>query len=179
VASFRFHLGDWSGADEIMPAASRRQTGGTLLYWQTCRAPLALGRGDVEAAAQAVAILATATAELTEPQLVGAWGVLSAELLRRSGDLDDARAVVDVRISALALTGLRVEGDAGEAARDRRDEDAAAVARTRAAALLERSRAAAESAWVVEAAQLATAEAERARGRGRGGALAGRGRALG
>ena len=58
VSEYRFHLGDWDGAEEAIPPASRRHTGGTLLYWQTCRAQVALGRGDVEAAEEAVAALA-------------------------------------------------------------------------------------------------------------------------
>jgi DNA-binding CsgD family transcriptional regulator len=179
VAELRYVLGDWEAAEEAMPAASRRQTGGTLLYWQTCRAQLALGRGDMEAAEQAIAVLARATAGLSEPQFVGTHGVLSAELSRRRGDTKAARAVVDdaldrieycsedvVRIAALTVAGLRVEGDAGQDARDRRDEEAEAAVRGRADALLERARLAAESGSVVEAAQLAAAQAEYARATG-------------
>src|SRR5829696_3973866 len=179
ISEFRFQLGDWSGAEEAIPAASRRHTGGTLLYWYTCKAQLALARGDVEAAEEAIAILERATADLTEPQFVGMHGILSGELSRRRGDIEAARAVIDdaldrieycsedvVRIAALAVMGLRVEGDAGEAARDRRDEEAEAVAKTRADALLERSRMAAEAGLVVEAAQLATSEGEHARATG-------------
>jgi ATP/maltotriose-dependent transcriptional regulator MalT len=179
ISDYAFQMGDWTRAEESIPAASRRHTGGTLLYWQTCRAQLALGRGDLQAAADAVGVLAKATAGLSEPQFVGKYGVLSAELSRRRGDIEAARAVVDdaldrieycsediVRIAALAVAGLRVEGDAGEAARDRRDEEAQSLARTRADALLERARLAAESGWVVEVAQLATAQAEHARASG-------------
>ena len=71
-----------------------------------------------------------------------------------------------LRISALAVAGLRVEGDAGQLARDRRDEDEQEVVRSRADALLERARLAAEAEMVVEAAQLATGEAEHARATG-------------
>ena len=179
VSEFRFHLGDWKGAEEAIPAASRRHTGGTLLYWQTCRAQLALGRGDLDTAEDAIATLARATADLTEPQFVGMHGILSGELSRRQGDIDAARAVIDdaldriefcsedvVRVAALAVMGLRVEGDAGEAARDRRDVEAETAARTRADALLERSRLGAEAGLVVEAAQLATSEGEYARATG-------------
>jgi ATP/maltotriose-dependent transcriptional regulator MalT len=183
VSEFRFHLGDWAGAEEAIPPASRRHTGGTRLLWQTCRAQLALGRGDLDIAGEAVAALANATADLTEPQFVGMHGILSAELSRRRGDIDAARAVIDdaldriefcsedvVRVAALAVMGLRVEGDAGEAARDRRDEEAELLARARADALLERSRLAAEAGLVVEAAQLATSEGEYARATGSDGA---------
>jgi len=180
ISEYRFQLGDWDGAEDAIPAESRRQTGGTRLFWHTCRAQLALARGDTDAAAEAIAVLAKATAGLSEPQFVGTYGVLSAELSRRRGDIAAARAVVDdaldrieycsedvVRIAALAVIGLRVEGDAGETARDRRDEEAAALARTRADALLQRARLAAESGLVVETVQLATAKAEHARASGR------------
>jgi DNA-binding CsgD family transcriptional regulator len=71
-----------------------------------------------------------------------------------------------VHIAALTVAGLRVEGDAGQAARDRRDEEAEALVRQRADALVERCRVAAESGSVVEAAQRATSEAEHARATG-------------
>jgi DNA-binding CsgD family transcriptional regulator len=178
-AEYRYELGDWDGAEKSVPASSRRHTGGTLIYWHVCRALLALGRGDLDAAGDSIEVLTRATAALTEPQFVGTHGVLSAELSRRRGDHDAARATVDdaldrieycsedvVRIAALAVEGLRVEGDAGEAARDRRDDAARAAARQRADALLERARLAAESGWVVEEAQRSTAEAEHARALG-------------
>jgi DNA-binding CsgD family transcriptional regulator len=176
IFDYRFQLGDWTSAEAALPAASRRHVGGIYLYWQTARAKLALGRGDMEVAEEALAALGRATEELTEPQFVGPRGVLGAEFARRRGELDQARELIDdaldrieycsedvVRIAALASTGLRVEGDAGQLARDRQDESAAQVARERAGALLERARLAAESGWEVERAQLALGEAEYAR----------------
>jgi ATP/maltotriose-dependent transcriptional regulator MalT len=179
VSEYSFHLGDWAEAEAAIPGASRRHTGGTFLYWQMCRAELALGRGDADLAEEALTALGEAAESSREPQFIGPYGVMRAELLRRRGDLDAARAAVDdsldrieycsediVRIAALAVAGLRVEGDAGEAARDRRDAEAGAAVRARADALLERARLAAESGWVVERAQGATAEAEYARAAG-------------
>jgi ATP/maltotriose-dependent transcriptional regulator MalT len=179
TSEYSFHLGDWDTAEKAIPAASRRHTGGTLLLWQTCRAQLALGRGDLETAEEAVEILRGATADLTEPQFVGTSAALRAELLVRRGDIDLARTAIDdaidriefcsedvPRMALLAAVGLRVEGDAGEGAHDRRDEQAAEQARTRAEALLERARATAESGWRAEAAHLASAEAEHARATG-------------
>jgi DNA-binding CsgD family transcriptional regulator len=179
VSEHSFHLGDWEQAEAAIPAASRRHTGGTYLFWQTCTAQLALGRGETERAERAIAALGEAVQGSTEPQFLGPYGVLSSELARRAGDIDSARAAVDegldrieycsedvVRISALAVAGLRVEGDAGQLARDRRHEEAQAVVRSRAEAMLERARLAAEAGWGVEAAQLATAEAEYARATG-------------
>jgi DNA-binding CsgD family transcriptional regulator/tetratricopeptide (TPR) repeat protein len=179
VSEHSFHLGDWEQAEAAIPVASRRHTGGTFLYWQTLTAQLALGRGDIELAERAITALGEAVERSTEPQFVGPYGVLSSELARRAGDIDSARAAVDegldrieycsedvVRISALAVAGLRVEGDAGQLARDRRDADAQRLVRARAEALLERTRLAAQSGWAVEAAQLATGEAEYARATG-------------
>ena len=179
IAEYSFNLGDWDEAETVMPAASRRHTGGTFLFWQSCTAQLALGRGDLETAERSIALLSAAVKSSTEPQFVGPSGVLSAEHARRTGNIDAARAAVDealdrieycsedvLRIAALAVAGLRVEGDAGEAARDRRDEASEAMARGRADALLERARLAASSGGVVQAAQAATAEAEHARATG-------------
>jgi DNA-binding CsgD family transcriptional regulator len=176
ISELSFYLGDWGGAEAAIPAASRRHTGGTFLYWQSCRALLALGRGDLDAAEEALGVLAERTAELTEPQFIGTYGVLHSEFARRRGDVDAARAVIDdtldrieycsedvMRITALAAQGVRIEADVGEAARDRRDLDAEATVRGRAEALLERARLAAQAGWVVEAAQVASAEAEYAR----------------
>ncbi len=98
-------------------------------------------------------------AGMTEPQFVGPHGIMRAELARRNGDIDSARAAIDdtidrieycsddlVRITAAAATGLRVEGDAGQLARDRRDAAADQHARERADALIARTRLSADSA---------------------------------
>jgi ATP/maltotriose-dependent transcriptional regulator MalT len=179
ISEYSFQLGDWDEAEAAIPAPSRRHTGGSFVYWQLCRAQLALARGNLALADEAIAALREATAGSTEPQFLGPYGVLSAELARRGGQLDSARAAVDegldrieycsedvLRISALAVAGLRVEGDAGQLARDRRDDEAATLVHSRADSLLERARLAAESGWAAEAPQLATAEAEYARATG-------------
>jgi ATP/maltotriose-dependent transcriptional regulator MalT len=176
ISDYSFQLGDWNEAEAAMPGANRRHTGGTFVYWQQCRAQLALARGNLALAEEAIDALREATVGSTEPQFLGPYGALSAELARRAGDLEAARRAIDegldrieycsddvVRISALAVAGLRVEGDAGQLARDRRDADASTVVRSRADALLERTRLAAESGWAVKEPQLATAEAEYAR----------------
>ena len=85
-----------------------------------------------------IASFAEATAGSTEPQFLGPYGALSAELSRRRGDIEAARAAIDEMLDrieycskkwsgspALAAAGLRMEGDAGQLARDRSDEDAA------------------------------------------------------
>ena len=140
---------------------------------------LALGRGDLVSATQEVDGLARALRGSTEPQFVAPLGMFASELARRRGEFEVARAAVDealdqieycsddfIRITALSAAGLRVEGDAGQLARDRRDPDAEEAARGRAERLLERVQLAAGLGGPVEAAELATAEAEFARAAG-------------
>jgi ATP/maltotriose-dependent transcriptional regulator MalT len=179
-AEINFDLGNWDDAEAEIPAPSRRHTGGTLFLWQVLRATLALGRGDLELAETALAALDGAVGGMTEPQFVAPYGILRGELARRKGELDRARALVDealdrieycsddlARITAIAAAALRIEGDAGQLARDRRDEEPERRARERADALLERVRVAAESAGArLVAAELASAEAEYARATG-------------
>ena len=175
-AEYLYYLGDWDEAEAAIPAESRRHTGGTLLLWQVMRAVLALGRGDLALAEEALSSMDARVAGMTEPQFVGPHGIMRAELARREGDIDRARMAVDdtidrieycsddmARITAAAAMGLRVEGDAGQLARDRQDTDAAEYAHGRANALIERTRLAAESSGPVVEAELATAEAEYAR----------------
>jgi ATP/maltotriose-dependent transcriptional regulator MalT len=176
IADCSFHLGNWDEAEAAIPAASRRHTGGTFLFWQLSRAMLALGRGDIALADEALTALENAQAGMTEPQFVGPYGALRSELARRRGDLAAARAAVDdaldrieycsedmARITLVSAAGLRVEGDAAELAHDRRDAEAERAANERAETLIERVRVAAASGGPVEEAQAATAEAEYAR----------------
>jgi DNA-binding CsgD family transcriptional regulator len=176
IADCNFHLGNWDEAEAAIPAASRRHTGGVFLFWQLSRAMLALGRGDLELAEEALTALDNAQAGMTEPQWVGPYGALRSELARRRGDIAAARAAVDdsidrieycsedlARITSVSAAGLRVEGDAAELAHDRRDTDAERAAKERAETMIERVRLAAPSGGPVEAAQAATAEAEYAR----------------
>jgi ATP/maltotriose-dependent transcriptional regulator MalT len=180
TSEFLYHLGQWDEAEASIPDESRRHTGGTLLLWQVARATLALGRGDLALADEALTTLDRAVAGMTEPQFVGPHGIMRAELARRNGDVEGARTAIDDtldrieycsddmgRITAAAAAGLRVEGDAGQLARDRHDAEAQERARERADALIERTRVAAESSGPVEEAELATAEAEYARAIGR------------
>jgi ATP/maltotriose-dependent transcriptional regulator MalT len=176
IAEFSFFLGNWREAARHVPPANSRHYGPTLAYWYTVRSMLALGRGDLATAAQDVDGLTRALRGSTEPQFVAPLGMFASELHRRRGDFEVARAAVDealdqieycsddfVRITALAAAGLRVEGDAGQVARDRRDPEAEEAARTRAERLLERVQLAAALGGPVEAAEQATAEAEYAR----------------
>ena len=191
ISEYLYETGDWDEAERVMPPASRRYVGTTLLLWHMTRAALSLGRGDlVEARADLDALVRPGRAS-TEPQFVGVYGSQRAELERRSGDLRAARAAIDegldriefctedvARIAELAAVGVRVEGDAGQLARDRQDTDAERVARERALALIARVRLASQAGddavgdaeladrgagGPVQRAELASAEAEYAR----------------
>jgi DNA-binding CsgD family transcriptional regulator len=179
VADCSFHLGEWDEAEAAMPAASRRHTGGTILFWQLTRAMLALGRGDLALADEALTALGRAQAGMTEPQFVGPYGVLTAELARRRGDIAAARVAIDdaidrieycsddmARITSVSAAGLRVEGDAAQLSHDRRDAEGERTARERAQSLIDRVRLASVSGGPVEEAQAATAEAEYGRATG-------------
>jgi DNA-binding CsgD family transcriptional regulator len=175
-----YYLGRWDEARELLPTSSQRRSGTLLSVWRISRSLLALGTGDLKTARTELDALESPARESTEPQFVGAYGWLRAELERRSGDLDAARGAVDdaldqieycsddvVRIARVAAAGLRVEADAATLARDRRDEEAERVALTRAEHQLARLRLTAEAGGPVERAELISAEAEYERAHGR------------
>ena len=64
-------LGRGGGSD---PGENRRHSGGTLLLWQVGRAALALGRGDLALAEEALSSMDRVVAGMTEPQFVGPYG---------------------------------------------------------------------------------------------------------
>ena len=176
VVEFTFYLGRWSEAREILPPASRRRYGNQLFVWRMARAVLALGEGDLETARVELDAMDQTARESTEPQFVGAYGWMRAELERRSGNVDLARAAVDdaldqieycsddvARIAGVAALGVRVEADAATLARDRREQDAERVALKRADEQVGRLRLTSEAGGPVERAELASGEAEYAR----------------
>ena len=176
VVEFTFYLGRWSEAHEILPPASRRRYGNQLFVWRMARAVLALGEGDLETARVELDAMDPTARESTEPQFVGAYGWMRAELERRSGNLDPARGAVDdaldqieycsddvARIAGVAAMGVRVEADAATLARDRREQEAERVALKRAEEQVGRLRLTSEAGGPVERAELASGEAEYAR----------------
>ncbi len=180
VVEFTFYLGRWSEAHEILPPASRRRYGNQLFVWRMARAVLALGEGDLETARVELDAMDPTARESTEPQFVGAYGWMRAELERRSGNLDPARGAVDdaldqieycsddvARIAGVAAMGVRVEADAATLARDRREQEAERVALKRAEEQVGRLRLTSEAGGPVERAELASGEAEYARAIGK------------
>jgi ATP/maltotriose-dependent transcriptional regulator MalT len=179
VVEFSYYLGRWAQARELLPPSSRRRSGTQLFVWRMSRAVLALGSGDLDTARVELDAMERPARESTEPQFVGAYGWMRAELERRTGNIDPARAAVDdaldqieycsddvARIAGVAGMGMRVEADAATSARDRRDPEAERVALRRAEEQVARLRLTAEAGGPVERAELAAAEAEHSRARG-------------
>jgi DNA-binding CsgD family transcriptional regulator len=173
-----FEAGDWAAAEAVLPSPGRPSMGMTFVNEALRRIELALGRGDHERARTLLDEAADAAADSREPQWIGPLGALRAELERRTGDLDAARAAIDdaldrldfcsqdvARMARVAATGVRVEADAAVRARDLGEDPSFAVGT--AEALIARVEACAEGGRPVETAFLASARAEQARAEGR------------
>ena len=178
ISDFSFQLGDWDEAEAGDPGgepqAHRRHV--PLL----ADVPRAAGarRGDLDARRGGDRRASRGHRGSTEPQFLGPYGALSAELARRRGPRGRPRGWwTRARPDRVLLRGrgpdLRAGrgrpargGRRGQAARDRRDEEASRLVRSRADALLERTRLAAESGVGRRGGQLAPREAEYARATG-------------
>jgi DNA-binding CsgD family transcriptional regulator len=172
-----FEAGDWEAAEEALPTPGRPAMGTTFINDALRRIELALGRGEHEEARRLLDEARDVAADTREPQWIGPLGSLRAELERRTGDLEAARAAIDdaldrldfcsqdvARMARVAATGVRVEADAAVRARDLGEDPSFAVGS--AAGLIARVEACAEGVRPVEAAFLASARAEDSRAQG-------------
>jgi predicted ATPase/DNA-binding CsgD family transcriptional regulator len=180
MSELLLELGEWDEAERVLPAESRRFVGNELVNVELRRAELHLGRGEHDAAAEHLARLAEPVAASAESQWHGAYGALLAELRRRQGDLDGARAAVDdaldriefctedaSRLARVSAAGVTVEADRAQRGRDLGDDAEVARALSDIEAFVLRVEAAAEGSGLpVEAAWLATARADSARAAG-------------
>ena len=154
-------------------------TGTTFVNLALRHAELALGEGDAARARALLDDVDVAAVNIDEPQFLGVMGALRAELERRAGDLDAARAAIRraldriefctedvVRLARVAAVGVVVEADAAQRARDLGDDEERRRALMEADFHLGRTGAAAEDGGPVEVAWLRSAEAELARARG-------------
>jgi ATP/maltotriose-dependent transcriptional regulator MalT len=175
LAELALDRGDWDEIESQLPAPGRL-VGNELLNAQVRRAELALGRGDHERTRELLAQLAPGVSQTAEPQYLGPYGALLAELRRREGDLDGARAAVDdaldrlefctedvMRLARVTAVGVTVEADRAQRADDLGDQDELERAQERGSDLVERVRATALDGGPVEAAWAATADAEESR----------------
>jgi DNA-binding CsgD family transcriptional regulator/tetratricopeptide (TPR) repeat protein len=180
LADLALDTGDWDEADAGLPDPQRWTGSQARVGILLCRARLALGRGEHDAAAALLAELEPMTAASTDPLVLGSVGVASGELERRRGDLIAASATVDrwlerrafcredvIAVSRLASAGVTVAADAAERARDLGDTGGRAEALARVDDLLARVAGAAHPNRPVESAALVGAQAEAGRAAGR------------
>jgi DNA-binding CsgD family transcriptional regulator len=181
LAEFAYDAGEWERSEAHIPAQQRRWTGKHMrMNLGLCRATLALGRGDHATAGSLLAEIETLAEHSSEPQYLGPLGVRTAELHRREGDLDAARVAVEraldriefctddaMRVAAVAATGVTIEADAAERARDLGNADAEAAALRSLDDLMARVAGAVTPERPVERALLLGTRADAARAAGR------------
>ncbi len=180
VSELAFEAGDWQTARAHLGPAPPWVLGRQLIFRQLRVADQALGEGDEDASAEALGIAQPLVAASSEPQWIGLFGALQADLLRRRHDLDGARAAVaealdrielctdDVmRIARVSAVGMMVEADRAQRARDLREPEDERNALAHARIHMERLRALAQAGGPVERAWLSLAAAELSRARGR------------
>ncbi len=178
VVELAIEAGDWAEADAWMPTRERRDLSLEVATLELRRAELALGRGEHAAAAQGLERIADLVADSGEAQFHGVFGVLRAELRRRGGDLDGARAAIDealdriefctedaMRLARVAALGVAVEADRAQRGRDLGDTEEARRALLDVQDYLLRVEAAAAEGRPLESAWLADARASAARAR--------------
>lgn len=176
-AELAFEAGEWDVSEAALPSPARPAAGTTFINDALRRIELALGRGDHDTARTLLDQAADVAADTREPQWIGPLGSLRAELERRAGDLEAARAAIDdaldrldfcsqdvLRMARVSAAGVCVEADAAVRARDLGEDPSFAIGS--AEALIARVEACAEGDRPVEAAFLASARAELARARG-------------
>jgi DNA-binding NarL/FixJ family response regulator len=180
VSELEFEAGNWKAAREHLTPAPPWLLGRQLMFRQLREADLALGQGDEAVAGDALETAEPLVAASSEPQWIGLFGALRAELLRRRHDLVGARVAVEnalgrielctddvMRIARVAAVGMLVEADAAERGRDLRERPQEREALARARIHMQRLRAVAAAGGPVERAWLRLAEAELTRARGR------------
>jgi DNA-binding CsgD family transcriptional regulator/tetratricopeptide (TPR) repeat protein len=180
VSQVAFDAGDWAAAREHLTPPPERLSGIHLILRYLREAELCLGEGDLEQAEEALEVAAPLVEVSAEPQFIGQFGALTAELRRRRGDLEGGRrAAADaldrlelctddvLRIAQVTAVGARVEADLAQRARDLRERGELRDALARVRIHLDRLRAAAAEGGPVERAHLADAQADSARARNR------------
>jgi DNA-binding CsgD family transcriptional regulator len=180
LAEFAFDVGEWEASERHLPDPQRWTGTHMRLNLDLRRAHLLVGRGEHEPARAVLAELQEMGADSSEPQHIGPVAGLVAELRRREGDLEAARAAIErgldrmefctddaARVAGVAAAGVTVEADAAQRARDLGEAEAEAAALRRLDDLLARVAAAATPTRPVERALLLSARAEAGRGAGR------------
>ncbi len=183
LAEMAFAAGEWQTAQDSLSPRPTRAAGLLYIFRQLTGAELALAVGDEDGAAACLDAAQDLVAVTTQPQWIGLYGALRAELEVRRRDLAGAQAAVQealdrlevctddvMGIARMSCIGLWVEADRAERARDLRETGERRDALARARLHADRLAATAQDGGPVERARLAQGKAELARARGRGAA---------
>jgi DNA-binding NarL/FixJ family response regulator len=183
ISEQAFDAGDWRTAREHLDRTPSNVSGLVEIFRTMREAELELAAGDEDATERLLDGIADAIAMTSEPQWIGGYGSLRAELQVRRGELDDARRSAEdglgrievctedtIRIARLSAAAVGVESARAQRARDLRDTAGRRDALARARLHMERLEAAVQAGGDVEQARLAEAKAEMAIARGRGSA---------
>lgn len=178
AAELAIDLGEHDAAAAYLRTTGRT-SGNSRVNVVLRRAELALARGDDATARTSIEEAEALLVDSLEPQFVAVAGVLRAELDRRNGHPVCAREAVEsalerlefcsddtVRLARLAATGVAIEADLAQRARDLGDDEAEADAIARAGVMLSRAQAAAAAGRPMETAYAATAVAHHLRATG-------------
>ena len=178
AAELAIDRGEWAVAKRFLREVGR-VSGNARVNLELRRAEMALGRGDDEVARTSLEEVDALLVDSLEPQFVAVAGALQAELFRRCGRTLDARDAVEsalerlefcsddtVRLARLAATGVAVEADLAQRARDLGDADGEADAIARAGIMRSRAEAAAAAGRPMELAYAATADGHHLRATG-------------
>jgi DNA-binding CsgD family transcriptional regulator/tetratricopeptide (TPR) repeat protein len=182
VSELAFAAGEWDMAREYLTPPASRLIGIVLIFRLTREAELALGVGDDEAAERALTGAEPLVEVSAEPQWVGMYGSLLAELRYRQRDFDGARAAVDdaldrlelctddvMRIARVSAVGACVEAERARRGRDLRERGEVRDALARARLHVQRLQAASQEGGPVERAFMLQGKADLAVASGRPG----------
>jgi ATP/maltotriose-dependent transcriptional regulator MalT len=171
--------GDMAVARVELQRSADSYDGTARIFRLMCEAQFTLDRGEHAEARDVLASLEPLVRVTAEPQWHGWYGSILAELCRREGTLEEARAAVQraldelevctddvMRIASVSAAGARIEADFAVRARDLRDPEAERDALLRAEIHFDRLGAAAQDGGPVEAAWLAGGRADLARAAG-------------
>ncbi len=183
VSEIAYQIGDWRLSRANLGPPPARMTGNLFVFRLLREAELALGEGKEDDAERCLEAVEGAVAATSESQWIGLHGALLGELRRRQRDYVAARGAVEwaldrielctddiMRIARVSSTGVRIEADRAQRARDLGEKAELRDALARARLHIQRLEAAAQAGGAVERAHLADGKAEMARAGARGGA---------
>jgi tetratricopeptide (TPR) repeat protein len=159
ISEQAFDAGDWRMARQHLELTPSNLPGLYQIFRTLREAELELATGDEDATERLLDGIVDAIAMTSEPQWIGGYGSLRAELHVRRGELDEARRYAEeglgrievctedtIRIARLSAAAVGVEAARAQRARDLRDTPGLRDALARAKLHMERLEAAVQAA---------------------------------